>query len=451
MDSMDASMLSLPDDALLSVLEYLPPRMLFTCRAVCRRLRDMCLHPHLWRCVQLETGGVLLAALRLAPCLGAINFEGLNASLTDECIKTACIVEELDLFVHNDSAVMFASAIVKKFSTLGGLRKIKIELLGLGTGERDLPALVQEVLSVANLRELRVFTPTPLTVLPSTDSTPSLKSLYYGGACFNVDPLLEWLLRTHTLTLEHVSLRTSSLPVSLIKGIAGLRSLSCFVSEDLAKLATLPNLDTVDLWDFAVEDFPSEAVHFLLQAPHLRSVTLPLPTKHPMAPLLALAGHRIETLELRCASAVVDLVASALHLFPALKNFTLSRCKPSNYFLKSVSCTSLPHLSSLTVWSRHSCPHAWLHDPAVQDLLVRNPLLHLRVPKGESIPEGCDCPWCLWGCHATPGFRANACGGFAFSSHSRRAGCPRGCFQVAGMLRPSCARPSAPPGVGPLT
>ncbi|XP_034244700.1 uncharacterized protein LOC117647185 [Thrips palmi] len=61
---MDLSLLDLPDDALLAVLAYLSRAELLGCRVVCRRLRDLCLHRHLWKSAAIDT----VKRLPGAPC-----------------------------------------------------------------------------------------------------------------------------------------------------------------------------------------------------------------------------------------------------------------------------------------------------------------------------------------------------------------------------------------------
>lgn len=48
---------ALPDDELLHVLSMLTPRELLGCRRVCRRWRDLALHPVLWGRIHLSWSG----------------------------------------------------------------------------------------------------------------------------------------------------------------------------------------------------------------------------------------------------------------------------------------------------------------------------------------------------------------------------------------------------------
>lgn len=263
----------------------------------------------------------------------------------------------------------------------------------------------------------------------------SLTKLKYGSV--TEYSFLKSLLATHAATLECVHLETKYLPVSFLKMLPRLRSLACILNDDLSQLQALPTLDTFAVLDLGVHVFPPGALDFLSQASQLRCVSFPCPWQNPSAPLLALAGSRcarvVETLSLRCASNgdVMELVAASLHQFPSLQSLSLDAV-PSDSFLHAVTPAFAPCLTTLTVRPT-GCPHAWLHGPAAQDLLARNPRLHLRLGGSRGFLGRCDCRWCMrgWGCHAELMEAAREADSLraAFASHSRRIGCPSDCFR----------------------
>ncbi|XP_034256281.1 uncharacterized protein LOC117654171 [Thrips palmi] len=429
-------LLALPDDALVRVLALLPPREVFRLRLVCRRLRDLSLHPDVWRSVDLSGGdiGLLQAALRLAPCLREVSLRSphLQVAACTVC-NTNCVVTNLKLSVQNETDAAWATVIVQSFSTLRGLREITLVLYPAAPGA--LHPLLRMVYCVQDLRELTIRFDSDMSELPpllsDLEPRPSLTTLRYEGAA--TDPFFCVLLRTHAATLEVVLLYLrDGLPTSLLGSLPRLRCLGCRPTVDLSQLKSLHNLDTFVLLGREVQDVPCPGtVNFLLQGPRLRSVGFNLGPNHPIlgaALLEALAqSPSAPVLERLSLHGVQDsLVAAALQRFPSLRALTLeSDAMPSDAFFRAVSPASTPRLATLQLVP-HGCPHAWLHDPAVQDVLARNAGLHLRLSGPPTLEDDCACRWCLWRCHRDE-LRTHAGLQSAFSAHTRRPGCPGDC------------------------
>ncbi|XP_034252067.1 uncharacterized protein LOC117651813 isoform X2 [Thrips palmi] len=442
--TMDQSLLlALPDDALLAVLAYLPPRQLFSCRLQCRRLRDLCLHPDVWRCVRLDAGDFRFlgrAALRLAPCLRELDLVfGVNVQdAVTELSRTTCVIARLGLVLTGDEDVVRAVAAVQRQSSLGGLSGLRLQFNGLG--ERNVYPLSVAVRTLNHLYDLTLqnYSGVPLLAsLGELEGSPSLKKLSYTSN--TKDSLLEATLQTHAATLEHVHLLTDYVPVSLLKALLKLRSLtiSRYSTEDLSDLKALPNLTSLHF----VGNVSASALKLLRRASRLRSVTVPFCGPHPADPLLALAASPsarvLETLCVRSGSPsdsaqVCGHMAAALPQFPTLRALTMEsrpvwswREVDFEEFFEAVSPTMAPRLTRLAVRAPCGvCPHAWLHDSSVQDLLQRNPGLHLRV---LFLCFCQDCSWCLSGCHSDVTARGHC--QVTLGAHNRAAGCPPDCYR----------------------
>lgn len=400
---MDSTELLLPDNVLLDVLAYLPARQLLSCRMVSRRLRDLCMHRALWKNAQVCGRGLMRAALSLAPCLFHLSTAEVPLEVVASYVAgTKCVVSALSLEVTNQADALFASLIVQKLAAVGGLEMLELEVSHTFSPELTLTPLVQVVYDIGGLRKLDIGNNSNV-VLPAAwcdrEVRPSITDLVYLSSC--ADPFLELLLRTHAGTLRKVSLYlTEGTPVPSLARIPGLQSLICHPHEDLPQLLEIPHLDTLELMESPVDEpFNPGALDLLRRASHLRTVTFSFTFLNPHAPLLALGGspsaRLLQSLELlRVLWLDLDLLAATLPQFPCLRTLSLD-VFPSYGFFRAVSPTSAPSLCTLTVCpSSKLCPHAWLHGPAVQDLLQRNRCLHLSlcvVPGGSTItiPENC--------------------------------------------------------------
>ncbi|XP_034252212.1 uncharacterized protein LOC117651854 [Thrips palmi] len=440
---MDLSLLSLPDDALLAVLAYLPPRDLFRCRVACRRLRDLCVHADLWRPVRLEDGGIIRAALRLVPCLAGIDVwcTSRDLELTASVLSTSsCVVNKLVIRVWDDASLAWATAIVERMCALGGLRSLHLKMQYEMPTE-PLPPLMRMLYAMRQLRELHLYIDAWLfeAAWPG-DGRAFLTTLKYE-AVVAAENMLESLLATHAATLEEVDFGFSEVPVPLLAKLPRLRHLTYVPAkiciDHLPQLhALFPRLETLNLSDISEEPFfPPQLLDLLRKSSKLRSIALGLPAVNPVAPLVALgqspSAPYIKSLELSCNS--LDLVETVLPLFPSLQTL-VANARPSDQFLQGISPKSAPSLTLLSIicGDHGSCHHASLHRPAILDLLTRNTALHL-LPWSEhfKVPTSCDCEFCLLGCHAELKGRSWSDGKRPrFASHARRAGCFSDCTRI---------------------
>ncbi|XP_034251691.1 uncharacterized protein LOC117651625 [Thrips palmi] len=443
----EISLLSLPDDALLAVLAFLPTRDLFVCRVACRRLRDLCLHRHLWRAATVESKGVLRAALAVAPCIGTIGEVPIEA--LEPLVATACTVSELKLLVVGKESAALASALLSRFSTVSsGLRLKKLSLEVRGPLTRTSRRLLKQVCSFTGLQDLSIDLKgeLPEREWSKLNVQPSLSKLSYTSS--SRDAFLQLLLSTHSATLENVDLQFREyfeLPWRSLASLSRLRSLRCFQDDGLSKLAALPNLNSVELEanDQWYDGFDPGAVEFLSKAPHLRMVKLGA-VSHDTAPLLALANSpsapHLEKLhiypwfqDLDDESNVFDTLASVLQEFVSLNSLIAVIDELPYDLLQVISPISSPKLTVLVLadvtGEKFKCLHETLHDPFVQDLLVGNPQLHLRLKAHDEDMDlkSCkSCSWCRRSCHV----RLRRDVRVALSSHCRRGGCPVDCYQA---------------------
>ncbi|XP_034252221.1 uncharacterized protein LOC117651858 [Thrips palmi] len=438
-------LLSLPDDALLAVLAFLPARTLFACRVACRRLRDLCLHRHLWRSVCVESLGVLRAATAaLVPCIGRISLDVPLRSTAALLKDTACVVRALELAVQNSQDAALASTLLSEVSAVGGATELV--LLIKCRRPNALQPLLKAVWDRRGLLTLDV-TNNSRRPLPSdwceTVGVPSLTRLRYDSP--SADPFLELLLRTHAATLQHVELqRLEDVPASLLAHALQLRSLKCSPCEGLSQLVDLPDLSSIDLSHEgesnchclqATAAFPRGTLAFLTEASHLRSVTLCVFTEDSEAPLRALSlspsAANIENLVALAhdqpESYLLGEIAPFLSSFRSLRTLIVED-EPVHEFLEAVSPAALPCLTTLKFCIHEdSCMHGTLHTPGVHDLLIRNPRLHVYNFDLHVVCCG-ECPWCRWGCHEPLKGTANR--EVCYSSHSKSASCPEECFQA---------------------
>ncbi|XP_034256617.1 uncharacterized protein LOC117654269 isoform X2 [Thrips palmi] len=432
------TLLALPDDALLAVLAFLQPRQLLRCRPVCRRLRDLCLHPQLWRTVKVlkDDKGLQCAALRLAPCLRLLQVASpSSANLEAAVYSTTCVVSEFHVTLEEESGQAFAVAALQLFSALGGLRKLAVAFKYRIASIETTP-LLRVAYSLKHINQLTIgfashlLSPEPL---PWPEQRSSLTALQYITGSVTADPFLGLLLRTHATTLEEVAFdgALEELPVALLVNMPRLRSLDCRSQDGVSQLQALPSLESISLYVHDDGAWSPGVLDYLRQAPKLRSVTFEGPQAHIdiVAPLRALAespcANTLQSLSLHCKLDMFELVASTPPQFPSLQTLELhiKDAGPFDTFLRAVSSSTAPCLTELRL-APGGCPHAFLHGPALLDLLARNPRLHFRILSAAL--RSCACQWCAWGCHVE--LRGTALRR-AFAGHARTTDCPKDCFR----------------------
>ncbi|XP_034236494.1 uncharacterized protein LOC117642417 isoform X3 [Thrips palmi] len=424
--TMDQSLLlALPDDALLAVLACLPARHLLSCRLACRRLRDLCQHPDLWRSVRLKASEdcqLVRAALRFAPCLCELDLIGMNMDV-EEPDLSACAVAKLVVELTGHKFVARTTAMLRKQSALGALRELTLQFDDDFTSEPmqtewNISTLLGAVCNANSLRSLTIENISEVPLLASLGDLEGgsfLQELSYLSFSDDDDTLHEALMKAHAATLEHVHLNTRDFPVSDLK--------------------VLPNLVSLDLGDVGWVYSVSPEVPKLLRgaSSQLRSVVISYTDPSNAELLLALAAspaaRDLETLRVYSESNdVFGHMAAALPQFPALQSLTISVCcRPENgdlkHFLRALSPMTAPSLTELILRPpRKVCLDALLHDSAVTDLLRRNPRLHFHV-QFNSLAR---CRHCLW-CGSDFYTRQ-----VALAAHCREAGGPADCRQTAG-------------------
>lgn len=433
-----SELLSLPEDDLLAVLSYLSAEELLHCRQVCRRLRDVCLHPSLWRSVRLlfKMKAVALRALRLAPCLRNIVLHPADLDALQAVYTSSCAIEGLSMNVAEPSDVPRAMGILQRVSSVGALRELDMNIHFDFTTSLEMiePLLYLILCSLNDLKKLAFWSAPPTGFSRLVAIKPSLTSLTYTSCNDNESyTFLATLLKGHAATLTSVELDVvQDIPVSLLKDIPNLKSLACPPMDALSDLHSARFLETLDL-AWPVDEFPPGALEFLGRAPQLRHVSISFPQENSAAPLLSLSESPsavcVETLSLRghWPDGCLEQVAAALHHFPSLRTLDVATVATSS-LIRAVDPASTPRLTELkSLTPARVCVHNWLHGP-VQDLLTRNPNLHLRVASIDGVVNAkeCTCVWCDWGFH--PELKRSI--SFAFSSHRRTRSCPADCFRL---------------------
>ncbi|XP_026294304.2 uncharacterized protein LOC113218241 isoform X2 [Frankliniella occidentalis] len=204
---------ALNDDELLLVLQYVDKDGLLKCREVCRRLRDLAVHPDVWRSRSILLHELSLPFLRLAPCAHSLELGNMDERILDviesnlvAAARTRCAVAQLVLKVDVDDTLSDILAdIILNQSMLGRLKKLEVILNGPSwPGER----LPNAIFAARCLSELSIstfqLTPTGVVIEPYV---ATLRKLKIRG--FMSDTMLETvenLLRGHAATLEEVEL-----------------------------------------------------------------------------------------------------------------------------------------------------------------------------------------------------------------------------------------------------
>ncbi|KAK3922545.1 F-box/LRR-repeat protein 5, partial [Frankliniella fusca] len=400
-------LLGLPSEVLLMVLRYLDPLSVLACRAVCARLRDLALHPHVWRHRHLRSASrvevvpfmmiprtiphsALRAALRLAPIVHRLHvaLPACSAELRRLYSTTRCAAADLRLTVETKSGVLPAAYVIRNQNALGRLQELWVNVYTV-MDVNDAPALFEAIVSTSGLVNLHIFeTPYSRSSSPmystraearlSWPSRPSLRR-FYCDLSPRWAPLCEAVLAAHAATLEVVELGhlVSATAASLLSRMPRLRWLECTLLPGLEAVAGCPLLRDVQL---LVARGPGSdaraAAEFLRRATQLRRLYLEYRDEEAEA-----RTHRDEDL----------LLALAASHRSRLEMLDL-RLVPDELFL-GIRPDTAPSLDTLKVYSDAQCAHEFLHKDAVQRLLAVNPSLRLLV----YLPDYClvDSP-----CHA---------------------------------------------------
>ncbi|XP_034254082.1 uncharacterized protein LOC117652951 isoform X2 [Thrips palmi] len=439
----ETSLLSLPDDDLLSVLEYLSTPDLLSCRAVCHRLRDVALRPELWRrrsfnfgrrrprsfdgsdCFDfgprdLPTRSLEAAVLRVAPCASSLSmwFAAHSDALGTLAATTRCAAAELILVVGNDPARMEAAKLViRNQAALGTLRTLNVSVDSLIAIDA-LADLLAEAFSTQGLTRLVVWVDRKVEWPKGSEPAPLIPASIKEVALTNVDPrFVHCVLRSHAATLQAVMLRWDCHGVApLLAAIPGLRHLDCPVMEDLPLVAKCASLRSLNLTVKECHDEASfqAAAAFLRAATHLEELQLDgyslssVPVEQGLLTALASSGR--DALRKLGFSFFTELddrlemeLASALPGLPALEWLVL----PRSVFRRvqaAINPGSLPRLRGLSIpeWTYEAvCAHASMHEPDVCRVLASYTHF-LLVVRNRLCGEQRRCEHCAKGCHGVP-------------------------------------------------
>lgn len=407
-------------------------------RGVCREWRDAALHPGLWRtrCVRDDTlfsGNNIEQepVLKLAPCVDtlmlstdiALEHYGLLAA------TTACAAANLTLCVWGCHNVATAALALRNQAALGRLRKVSLSFTEEGLKSGGVADLYMVLHTTEGLEEAEIeleefsrglsLPEAAYAPLPDRPAQSSLKQLTYTSG--SSDPHLELLLRSHAGSLREVKLVfVNNVPAAVLAGLSSLVHLECPLLDDMPQLLTCPRLTSILLRGRSDPDGTDQAARgardFLRQATQLRKVQLyavALPHKKALdvslVEALAQSGRsEVEHLVLEGTgrpgkkykpSPCLLRLAAVLPGLPQLRHLQLDAIAPDDFF-RAISPASLPALRNLVLRAPDGCTHDWVHGPAVQSVLRRNPLLHLRCLFSRKCePKQERCKWCLWGCH----------------------------------------------------
>ncbi|XP_034254584.1 uncharacterized protein LOC117653193 [Thrips palmi] len=204
----ETSLLSLPDDDLLSVLEYLSTPDLLSCRAVCHRLRDVALRSELWRRRSMDfeqrdvsTASLRPAVLRVAPCASRLYmwFDGDSDALGTLAATTRCAAAELILDVDNDPSRQVAAKLaIRNQAALGMLRTLDVRVVAHKSNDGHAADLLAEVFSTQGLTRLVVWVVGMVQWPVGAGPAPLIPASIKEVDLSNVDPrFVHRVLRSH--------------------------------------------------------------------------------------------------------------------------------------------------------------------------------------------------------------------------------------------------------------
>ncbi|XP_052124043.1 uncharacterized protein LOC113211246 [Frankliniella occidentalis] len=420
---------TLPDDALLEVMQYLKIEDLLACRLVCRRLGALAMLPELWRHQRLKLVSSddtprynQCSVLRLAPCLRAWHVDVPLQKFHSLYTTTRCAVKKLALSMYHvsEEAALEASLVIRNQAALGRLRRLSV--LRPYTGRKaieKISVLLGTVASTPLLEKLKLtgfafYPPSALVGLHRLFPESSLKSFEHDPDDSEAESLCDFILSTHAATLQTVNLGyyplTSTSTATLLAGIPNLRRLECGVMPGLEAVAGCKLLREIGLC-VAYDGEARTVAEFLRRATQLVKVTFQYDSHEFMALssdvdfVLALATtgrSRLEELEIDVYEEHFPQQQSllkALPRLPALKHLEV-RGEASDDFLLGISPAKAPALRTLKVFTISAkCAHDALHQGSVQNLLSLNPDLKFSTHELSYCYTDERCAWCTLGCH----------------------------------------------------
>ncbi|XP_034231335.1 uncharacterized protein LOC117639608 isoform X2 [Thrips palmi] len=448
-DGMEFS--ALPDEVLLHALTFLTPATLLRCRAVCRRWKQLALHPLVWRSQTLRISGgrntnkgmarhrqlrLATVVLRLAPCLGLLKvsdfgkvFDVVGPALIN---NSKFSLYDLDISFRSSDAFMVAMVLDRQAS-FGRLKAVRLRVLGHASQDaavRRLGGLLLQLIRTPGLQSVEISIPS----MPGDVTLPPLErpvlvsaslqrlSFVYNRGYFDLHLCV--LLKLHTATLEEVKIATFDAHAAfLLSRMPRLRKLQCTVMDAMPLLQHCPSLRAlrldlrVDAGLHSTRARLSGLAAFLRAAgTRLHSVELVFGDDKPdelVDVVACLGGPGTASAALRrlafSHSVTEDAekpllpLASILEHLPDLTFLDID-CVATDAFLEALDGSVLPQLLGLAVYlPRDVCKHVWSHGQRLRAVLRKNPRLHV-VMKGNDCDEFCVCEFCQqYTCHHVPG------------------------------------------------
>ncbi|XP_052123759.1 uncharacterized protein LOC127749498 [Frankliniella occidentalis] len=446
----------LPNDLLLTVMEYLRTEDLFACRLVCKKLGALALHPGVWRRQRCSSGRAgtgdkaVCRVLRLAPRLNklTLRLEGRSHHVSYD--RTKCAVRELELEMNASSAVL-ANLMIRNQEALGRLRRVALTLCDVVKAETGALCLTLATSSVLKKLEIKCYSyPPRLPFADGLSCTVHTPSLEYFQCSFQLasEGFINFVLAGHASTLKVVDLgdkdrmtARSSSTASLLAGVAHLQQLTCPLlpsMEDLAASASLTNLTLYV--SSAMKQVAPAAANFLRRARHLRDVTLcyrsddryPADVGVDLVGALAGTGQNgVQVLNIentiwpdddddgegegeRVPYPYLEPLARALPSMPALSSLSVDVFGVPEELLEAISPDTAPALDTLRLTpegpdrggdrDQPECAHGWRHEDSVEKFLALNPKIKLsiRCERMSCYSEKYSkwkCQSCKQGCH----------------------------------------------------
>ncbi|XP_052133689.1 uncharacterized protein LOC127752393 [Frankliniella occidentalis] len=234
----------LPDDVLVTVMQYLGVEDVLACRLVSKRFGFIALHRDVWRQRRLDKAKpCVCAVLRLAPCLEMVPYTSRMHTLG--LLTTRCAVAELELTVERDDRKVArglgaAAVAIRQQQALGRLRHLHLDIDKRVTAG---DVLLRTVLAVTSDLERLVVEGMPETAYSVQQQQPCTSSLKYfkcGAGNYwgktSSAAFATAVLAGHAATLEEVDLGKgiNSLSTSrLLAGMCKLRALKCGILPEM--------------------------------------------------------------------------------------------------------------------------------------------------------------------------------------------------------------------------
>ncbi|XP_026283802.1 uncharacterized protein LOC113210160 [Frankliniella occidentalis] len=432
MSTKQLTLQQLPDDVLVLMMQHLAVDDLFACRLVCRRLRDLALHPEIWSHRRLdEDKPCVCAVLGLAPCLDRAVYS--KKVHTRAFTMTRCAVRHLTLRVRQGTECARACIALLRQEVLGRLKSVQLHVsysledVAPVAPLEDADALLGTLVACRGLESLDLTDSLPEQyVMRPVLHGPSRSSLKYFRCYLSEETatFVNTVLAGHAATLQEVDFGCQYFEeegtFQPFVGLSVLRRLTCTVFTGMQALASCKMLTAVSLSlfeDYTPESVVQGAVEFLrLLAGQLRTVSLEFQyadgdNEHFDRLLRALACSG-ESLVEQLTILTIPIGAPLLRALPRLPALRVLSVLKSPLvdpedddcvgdILAGITPATAPSLRRLELSTSdlQGCLHEWLHRDAVGRVLAANPSLHVHVWGTRGCRGGGPCEACALGCH----------------------------------------------------